>query len=487
MSIKNYSISKTSFLKFEQCQKAFFLYKNHPYLKDKYSVDKQLTFKRGHDVGYFAHQLFPNGIDVSKETKGALAGAELTQQLIENKTEIIYEATFVYDGVLIMVDILCLTEGKYLAYEIKSSMKISETYLKDAYLQYYVLKNSLPQFDDLFLVTLNADYVLDGEIEPKKLFKKRSVKQKAEENNEYFAHQIAIAHQLLDENKIPNIAIGKHCFKPYQCDYFATCWKDAISEKSIFNLPQLDKTKLFEWFNSGIKTIEQVPDELLEKESQRKIKSCFISKAPIIDIKKIETFLAKVQHPIAAMDMEIWSPAIPQLPGTRPFEQVPFLVCFYDGENYTHFFNSNQPDNRQAFAQELANLSKQFASILVYDKTMEINVIDTLIKQVSEFKTELTELKSKLVDVFEVFLNLDYYHPDFKNNFSLKTVSSFLLSDINYTQVTSGLEAMNYFDQYRLSENEIEKEEIKTQLVDYCNMDSLATYRLMQFLQNLNK
>jgi len=49
-----YAISKTSFLKFEQCQKAFFLYKNHPYLRDKFSVDKQLTFKRGHDVGYFA-------------------------------------------------------------------------------------------------------------------------------------------------------------------------------------------------------------------------------------------------------------------------------------------------------------------------------------------------------------------------------------------------------------------------------------------------
>src|SRR4051812_36302434 len=141
MSSPGYSISKTSFLKFEQCQKAFFLYKNHPYLRDKLSVDKQLTFKRGHDVGFFAQQLFPGGIDVSKETKSSTAGYELTLTLIENKTPVIYEATFLYKGVLIMVDILTLVDGVYTAYEVKSSMKVSETYLKDAYLQYYVLKN----------------------------------------------------------------------------------------------------------------------------------------------------------------------------------------------------------------------------------------------------------------------------------------------------------------------------------------------------------
>src|SRR5690348_16217020 len=64
MNKPGYSISKTSFLKLEQCQKAFFLYKNHPYLRDKVSAEKQLTFKRGHDVGFFAQQLFPGGTDV---------------------------------------------------------------------------------------------------------------------------------------------------------------------------------------------------------------------------------------------------------------------------------------------------------------------------------------------------------------------------------------------------------------------------------------
>jgi hypothetical protein len=484
MSTSTHSISKTSFLKFEQCQKAFFLYKNHPYLRDKLSIDKQLTFKRGHDVGYFAQQIFPGGIDVSKETKNSTA-VELTTTLIRNKTPVIYEATFVFNGVLIMVDILVLQDGKYLAYEVKSSIKISEIYIKDACLQYYVLKNVLPDFTDLFLVTLNADYVLKNHIDPKRLFKKRSFKLKAEENLLFFNHRITQAHEVLEQNAIPNVGIGKHCFRPYQCDYFGTCWKDAINEKSIFNLPFIDKDKLFEWYYAGKKNIEQIENELLEKDILTKVKQAFITNEPIVDVEKIKNFLAKITSPMAAMDMEIWSPAIPQLEGTRPFEQVPFLICFYDGVNGFNFFTDLQVDERKVFAQKLIAFSLNYATILVYDKTMEVAAISALIKIYPEFNETLEVIKNKLVDVFDVFLNLSYYHPNFKNNFSLKVVSQSLLDDVNYSKITSGLEAMNYFEQYRLAEDEAQKDQIKTDLVKYCQTDTLATYKMIAFLKQL--
>lgn len=484
MSTSTHSISKTSFLKFEQCQKAFFLYKNHPYLRDKLSIDKQLTFKRGHDVGYFAQQIFPGGIDVSKETKNSTA-VELTTTLIRNKTPVIYEATFVFNGVLIMVDILVLQDGKYLAYEVKSSIKISEIYIKDACLQYYVLKNVLPDFTDLFLVTLNADYVLKNHIDPKRLFKKRSFKLKAEENLLFFNHRITQAHEVLEQNAIPNVGIGKHCFRPYQCDYFGTCWKDAINEKSIFNLPFIDKDKLFEWYYAGKKNIEQIENELLEKDILTKVKQAFITNEPIVDVEKIKNFLAKITLPMAAMDMEIWSPAIPQLEGTRPFEQVPFLICFYDGVNGFNFFTDLQVDERKVFAQKLIAFSLNYATILVYDKTMEVAAISALIKIYPEFNETLEVIKNKLVDVFDVFLNLSYYHPNFKNNFSLKVVSQSLLDDVNYSKITSGLEAMNYFEQYRLAEDEAQKDQIKTDLVKYCQTDTLATYKMIAFLKQL--
>jgi hypothetical protein len=58
-------ISKSAFIKAEQCLKHFYLYKNHLFLRDKLSKEKQLIFKRGIDVGIFAQHLFPNGVDVN--------------------------------------------------------------------------------------------------------------------------------------------------------------------------------------------------------------------------------------------------------------------------------------------------------------------------------------------------------------------------------------------------------------------------------------
>ena len=100
-------ISKSAFIKAEQCLKHFFLYKNHPYLRDSLSKEKQLIFKRGTDVGIFAQQLFPGGIDVTAgEKRDQQLFAEKTKHLIAQGTKTIYEATFIFDDLLVMVDIL---------------------------------------------------------------------------------------------------------------------------------------------------------------------------------------------------------------------------------------------------------------------------------------------------------------------------------------------------------------------------------------------
>ncbi|MGZ3899222.1 MAG: DUF2779 domain-containing protein [Bacteroidia bacterium] len=483
--MSSYSISKSSFLKFEQCSKAFFLYKKHPYLRDKLSIDKHLTFKRGHDIGSFAQQLFPGGIDVSKETKNAGEAYELTKKLIDEKVNTIYEATFIYKGVLVMVDIINFENGRYIAYEVKSSIKISETYLRDACLQYFVLKNSLPGFDDLFLTTMNGDYILDGEVDPKKLFKRRSVKKEAEKNLDYFDKKISEAELVLEMNAIPNISIGKHCFKPYQCDFFGTCWKDVINVESVFNLPFINKDKLFEWHDSGIKNISEIDDESIENPTHLRIKDSFISNTPVIHPEKIADLLSRIKQPFAAIDMEIWAPAIPQLQGTHPFQQIPFLFCMTDGTNDKCFLTEHTSDNRAEFAEELVRSTKSYESLLVYDKTMEELAIKGLKEVVPALAAELDEVKNKFIDLFEVFRNLYYYHPSFKNNFSLKMVSEVFNTGVIYSGIQSGLEAMNYFENLRAADNEEDKLKVRDELMNYCLNDALATLKLTEYLQNL--
>lgn len=483
--MNNYQVSKTSFLKLEQCHKAFYLYKKHPYLRDKPGTDKLLTFKRGHDVGYYAWQLFPGGKDVSALTKNKTEALSLTAELIHQKENVIYEATFVYNGALVMADILVRSEEKYTAFEIKSSLKISETYVKDACLQYYVIKNCLPELDDLFLVTLNPDYILEEETEPKKLFRRRSMKSKAESNFTYFENRLREADLLIEQNNIPNIAVGKHCFRPYQCDFFGTCWKEILNPQSIFNMPLVDKTLLFDLYNNGIKTIDGIPDETLNKEHLLTIKSAILKSEPCYNPEEISRFISGLTEPVMTLDMEIWGPAIPQIKGTRPFEQVPFLASCYNGHDYTHVFVAHQGDERRAFAEQLIALTSGANTLVVYDKTMELQAIQNLRNLFPDLDEALENVKNKLMDVAELFIGASYYHPAFKNNFSLKAICAVLIDDVSYGTINSGLEAMNVFDTFRNEANNVEKNKLKLQLLDYCNMDAYCTHRLLSFLKNL--
>jgi hypothetical protein len=486
------AISKTAFLKYDQCPKAFFLYKKHLYLRDPVSKEKQFTFNRGHEVGKLAHQLFPGGIDAS-ENRSSLEAAEYTQQLLKENKSTIYEATFIYNDVLVMVDILNLENGKWIAYEIKSSLKVSDAYIKDACLQYYVLKNSLAEFNDLFLVTLNGDYVREGELNIKQLFKRRSIKKNAEENIEFFGHQIDQMKLSLEKNMIPDIRIGRHCFSPYECDFVGTCWKNTKTEKSIFRIGRSDREQLLALYFAGVETVDQI-DDAIELKPQLRIQANSINTSePYADKIQLKKFLEKIQGSYCSLDMEIWSPAIPEYNGTKPFEQIPFLFSVsYKSDNeikYKNFIKPIEKDAREEFLKELINALEGFDHIVVFDKNLEDQVLNKLSNLFPAYQKKVKEIKERLVDLAEPIQNFYFYHPKFSGNFSLKAIAEIFseTSDYEDLEVQSGIMAMQKYKQLLGEENPFIVTETNDELIRYCNMDTLTCLKFLEYLKAITK
>ena len=98
-----------------------------------------------------------------------------TLKFISQGESIIYEATFQYNNVLAALDILVKDEEGWKAYEVKSSTKVSETYIKDAAIQYYTITNSGIDLKDISIVHINNQYVKDGELDINQLFTVESV------------------------------------------------------------------------------------------------------------------------------------------------------------------------------------------------------------------------------------------------------------------------------------------------------------------------
>ena len=80
-----------------------------------------------------------------------------------------------YDELLVAVDILVKKGNKWNIYEVKSSTSISDVYLLDTAIQYYILKNSGLDIKDVYIVYLNNQYIREGELDIKQLFTIESV------------------------------------------------------------------------------------------------------------------------------------------------------------------------------------------------------------------------------------------------------------------------------------------------------------------------
>ncbi len=315
--MSSHLLSKSSFLKGIQCEKQLYLYKHHYDWRDEVTEAQQAIFDRGTDVGKLAQDLFPGGIDAAPPNPFQYdKSAELTQDKINEGVKIFYEASFIYDEVLVAVDILVKAGNKWKIYEVKSSTSVSETYILDAAVQYYVLINSGLDVDDISIVHLNNQYVRHGELNIQELFSIESVLDLVKDQQDLIAEKIKSFKVVLKSKTIPEINIGPQCNDPYDCAFLGYCWKD-IPDYSVFNIARLNTNKKFELFNSGVIKIEDVPGDYKLNANQRLQVDSEINKTSFIDKKGLKNFLDSLTYPLYFMDFETFMPAVPLYDDTR--------------------------------------------------------------------------------------------------------------------------------------------------------------------------
>lgn len=221
-------LSKSTFLRSVQCPKSLFLHKHYYNLRDEPSKKMQALFNEGFQIEEKAREVFfGHGMNVRPASPRAWAkSAEITEQLIENGQPVIYEACFVYEGIMCAVDVVTVqADGTISCYEIKRGRNIKETYLQDTALQYWVI-NSLGYTIQAFqLINFQGDLANDEFT--KDDFSLTNVKENAITNSEWVAETIKKAESTINLNEPPKIDMGEHCYQPYQCSFVGFCTKQA--------------------------------------------------------------------------------------------------------------------------------------------------------------------------------------------------------------------------------------------------------------------
>ena len=210
--------------------------------------------------------------------------------------------------------------------------------------------------------------------------------------------------------------------------------------------------------------------------------------AMVYDLKFLKKWLQLVSENVIALDIETWTSPKPEIENTRAWESIPFLAAVYGQKEYsaTVFTSHTESDQRYNFINEVLKLTEEYASVLVYDKTLETQTILKLGTLFPALNAKCQKLCHKFCDVFDVFKNAAVYHPEFKHQFNLKQVSRVLNPHIKLDQpLQHGIDALMAFQNYRDSNNPIIKEITETDLKAYCVNDARMTFELYNSIKNI--
>ena len=196
-------------------------------MRDKLSEEQLAKFSRGHEIGKLARQLFPGGIEIPRPSIGS---AGMTTSAIAKGTPVIYEACFVYNEIIIAVDILVKLEFGWNAYEVKSSGHLSDTYFNDARLQEYVVRGTGIPLNRFYLIHRDASMELSDTEEIQKLFIFTELPKSDPDMKSRIESDVSRMKAVLQLSKSPEIQPGRQCMSPYPCDFRGACWKNLKEE-----------------------------------------------------------------------------------------------------------------------------------------------------------------------------------------------------------------------------------------------------------------
>ena len=217
----------------------------------------------------------------------------------------------------------------------KSSTKVSDTYIKDAAIQYYTITNSGIDLKDISIVHINNQYTKDGELDIHQLFTIESVYDQVLEFLPRIPNEVRRLKNVIESPEVPKVDIGNHCSDPYDCDFKGTYWKH-IPDYSVFNISRLNKDKKFDLYNQGVIKLDQIdlsqtdlnPNQVLQVQSE-------INGTSHIDIEEIRNFTNGLSYPLYYLDFETIGPAVPKYDGSRHYQQLVFQYSLHIQETST--------------------------------------------------------------------------------------------------------------------------------------------------------
>lgn len=479
---------------YRQCPKRLWLEVHKPELRD--DSGSQAAFTRGHDVGRVSQHIFdPEGVgrNVDPNVIGWDASADQTKAVLQAGQGPVFEGLMQVPGAMALADVLRPDPNFSVLHwqmiEVKASTKIKDYHRDDVAIQTYIADKSGVPLSKSLLAHIDTSFVYQGEGDYTGLLHLEDLTNEARARGEEVQAWIEEAQAVAALEGEPEVATGAQCKQPFACAFCGYCQGDDAAEKDpLAVLPHLHWKKREQFQLSGISTLEEVPSNQLT-EIQQRVQSVHLSGQPYCDRASAAKLFSQDSLPAYFLDFETVSFAVPIWKDTRPYQAIPFQYSLHkldaDGElGHEAFLNLGGEDPRRAMAEQLIQDCGSAGAVYVYNASVEAGIIEKLEEQFLDLAQPLKAIRQRIVDLLPIVKRC-YYHLDQNGSWSLKAIIE-PMTGMSYSElegVQVGTEAgAAYIECLDSTTSHERREQLHQQMLDYCELDTLATVRIWGFL-----
>lgn len=468
-------LTKTGYLNFLKCPQEFWLEHHEPLL-----FPREITLEHEHlrQQGYAVENL-----------------VRKLAQFQPNETYIVeFQRTFQTADLAVRTDVVVIDKatGELEIYEIKSTNSVKDDHYDDVAFQKITAVRMGFNVRREYIITMNGDYVRQGEIDVEQLFKIHDVTSEVDARLAETEDNIQRAFDYLTTVPVPDLA--EYCLAHKLDCRFLKLHFTGLPEYTVFDLLYLHHEKRRGLLSKGIIDIRDVPDDLRLTEKQRIQVAVARSGEPLIERDKISDRMCDWEYPLHFLDYETFQYAIPQFDGIKPFQQMVFQYSLHTidrpgaGIRHSEYLSHGDDKPPRLIAEHLRDaMSGGIGTVFVWYESFEKGRNAEMAEMFPDLADFFAEVNAKTVDLMKIFSDYLWVHPDFRGRTSIKKVLPVVCPDLRYDQLGIGDGMTATIKWFRAvtwnSLSDTERQKIFSDLHEYCTLDTLAMVGIYEALK----
>jgi predicted RecB family nuclease len=484
-------LTKSKIISGLQCHKKLWFDINDPLKLDSSS------FLKGNRFGDYAKQHYGSGLDLTDIHDSKLAIALTEDALINDDVEVIYEAAFSFNDVLIRADVLVRNQDKWNLIEVKSSTFVKDTHIKDAQIQAYVIESCQTKLASIKIGYINKEFTYQGGNDYDGLLKEFDITRSNKFTKADVIQWIQELKPIAVSNETPQVVIGDHCKDPYECQYRGRCESNIANQDlvPISIIPFVGKKLEKEWNNQGVYDLRKIPSSALKNIKHKIIQQAHLNDRVWVS-PDIQNEINSMAWPRYFVDFEGVHQGVPKIEQTKPYDVLPFqwsvhqwnnvneVVKLEDGSGYLEFVS---PEMDREFLSSLCDALGEKGPIFAHNANYERSVLQSLSERprCREFQRQVDNILSRIVDTKEI-AKKGFYAPQMNGSYSLKQIVKAIPDASHFYsegELAGGDDAMVAWFKCTDPKTTVEeKNKWKRMLKRYCAQDTIALYHFLKYL-----